>query len=119
MNGVLFDRPAAWGKAWSLYRRQTGTDSYGDPTAVYDMDNPDFTAEAGSAGAVAWQQSSGSADVAEAGEREGGAASGVVYDSALELALFDRVAFDGALWEVTTISQWPNCRRVEVKRVWA
>lgn len=119
MNGILFARPDLWGKAWSLYRRQTGTDSYGDPTAVYDMDSPDFTAEAGSSGAVAWQQSSGSADVAEAGEAEGGTAAGVVYDSTLELAPFDRVIFDDALWEVTTVTTWPNCRRVEVKRIWA
>ncbi|MCD8340649.1 MAG: hypothetical protein LUC87_00650 [Clostridiales bacterium] len=118
MNGVLFDRPALWGKGWSLYRRQTGTDSYGDPTAVYP-DEPDYSAEAGSAGAVAWQQSSGSASVVEAGEQEGSTAAGVVYDSALELAPFDRVEFDGALWEITTVSTWLHCRRVEVKRVWA
>ncbi|MCD8381545.1 MAG: hypothetical protein LUC30_01300 [Clostridiales bacterium] len=117
MNGVLFDRPAAWGKAWSLYRRQMGTDSFGDPTAAYP-DEPDYTADAGTEGAVAWQQSSGEATIREPGEQTAATAAGCVYDDTLEISPFDRVRFDNALWEVNAVSQWPHCRRVEVSRVW-
>ncbi len=117
MNGILFDRPPAWGKAWSLYRRKAGTDSYGDPIAVYDLENPDYTAEAGSTGAVAWQAEGGAASVSEPGEQVTATATGRIYDAALEIAPFDRVRFDGAVWEVCSVEQWQNHRNVGVVRV--
>lgn len=117
MNGILFDRPATWGKAWALYRRQTETDSYGDPVAVYGMDTPDYTAEADSTGAVAWQAEGGAANVSEPGEQVTATATGRIYDTSLEIAPFDRVQFDGAVWEVRTVEQWQNHRKVGVVRV--
>lgn len=115
MMGPLFDRPAPWGKAWSLYRRRTETDSAGDPMAVYSS-APDFQAEADSSGAVAWQVQSGEASVDEPGERLHGTAIGRIYD-AVEIAAFDRVFFDGALWEVRSVETWPGHRKVTVMRV--
>ena len=117
MNGILFDRPAPWGKAWTLHRRKTGTDSYGDTIAVYDMDTPDYTAEAGSTGAVAWQTGGGSATVDQPGEQVTATATGRIYDGTLEIAPFDRVRFDGAVWEVRSVEQWPSHRKVTVERV--
>lgn len=114
--GILFDRPAAWGKGWSLYRRTEGTDRHGNPTAVYP-ETPDYTAQAGSTGGVAWQVEGGSAQVTEPGERVGQAAFGLVYDDALTLVPFDRVAFDGAFWEIRAVQPWGHHRRVEVVRL--
>lgn len=117
MIGPLFDRPGTWGKAWSLYRRQTATDSAGDPVAVYDMDAPSFQAEAGSTGAVAWQVQSGEASVDLPGEHQSGSATGRVYDPDLQITAFDRISFDGATWEVRSVECWPNHRKVTVMRV--
>lgn len=109
--------PPQWGKAWSLYRRQSGTDSEGDPVAVYDMEHPDFSAQAGAAGSVAWQEAEGSATVAESGERITAAASGCLFGAEPEIAPFDRVRFDGALWEVRSVTHWPAHREVWVVRI--
>lgn len=117
MNGILFDRPPAWGKAWTLHRRKAGTDSYGDPIAVYDMDSPDYSASEGSSGAVAWQVEGGAASVSEPGEQITVTATGRIYDAALEIAPFDRVRFDGAVWEVRSVEQWPSHRKATVERV--
>lgn len=116
MNGPLFDRPAAWGKAWQLYRRQAGQDAWGDPTAVYP-EQPDASFSAGGDGAVAWQSEPGSTETAEPGERTRQTAAGCVFDASLEIGPFDRVAFDGALWEVRSVQILPGHRRVEVVRL--
>ena len=116
MNGILFPRPAAWGIAWSLYRRRSGTDSLGDPTAYYDA-APDYTAAAGSTGAVAWQVQSSGSDVTQSGEQISAGAEGVVYDDTLTLDPFDRVCFLGSIWEITGIEPWGHHRKVKVVRV--
>ncbi len=106
--------PPEWGKAWSLYRRTTGTDSAGDPTAVYDMEHPDFTAQAGEPGAVLWQVQDGATEVAPFGEQVTAIATGRLFGAEPEIAPFDRVHFDGALWEVRSVAQWPQHRKVTV-----
>jgi hypothetical protein len=117
MNGILFDRPPAWGKAWSLYGRRMGTDSCGDPIAAYNMETPDYSASAGSSGAVAWQVSEGTAAVTESGEQISATATGCIYDPSLAIVPFDRVQFDGAVWEVRAVDQWPSYRKVTVVRL--
>lgn len=117
MNGILFDRPPAWGLAWALHRRRRGTDSLGDPVAVYDMAHPDYTATAGSTEAVAWQVQSASSDVAQSGEQVTATAEGVVYDVSLTLVPFDRVTFGGGTWEITSVEPWQHHRKVTVRRV--
>ena len=109
--------PLRWRKAWTLHRRQTGTDSAGDPTAVYDMEHPDFSAQAGEAGGVCWRVLSGDATVAERGERCTATARGCLFGAEPEVAPFDRVRFDGALWEVRAVSHWPGHREVTVVQI--
>ena len=107
-------RPAAWGKAWSLHRRKEGVDSEGDPTAGYDMNHADFSAQAGEPGSVLWQVKDGDAAVMEPGERITATATGCLYDAEPEIAPFDRLRFDGALWEVRSVRHWPGHREVGV-----
>lgn len=109
--------PPAWGKAWSLYRRTSGTDSAGDPVAVFDLEHPDFSASAGTSGAVAWQEKTGDAAVTEPGERLTATAVGCLYGTEPEIAPFDRVRFDNALWEVRSVTHWPGHREVTVVRI--
>lgn len=109
--------PLEWRKAWTLYRRSSGTDSEGDPVAVFDMEHPDFTASAGGLGAVAWQEKTGDATVTEPGERLTGTAVGCLFGAEPELAPFDRVRFDGTLWEVRSVTHWPGHREVTVVRI--
>ncbi|MCD7769624.1 MAG: hypothetical protein LUH36_05885 [Oscillospiraceae bacterium] len=109
--------PLAWRKAWSLYRRQEGTDSYGDPTAVYDMDSPDYTAEAGTEGAVCWQITDDQAVLQLYGEGVEAVAEGVLYDSALEIEPFDRAVFEDGVWEIRAVTPWLGHRELKAVRV--
>lgn len=114
---LMIPRPDSWGKAWSLHRRQTGTDSYGDPKTYYDMDTPDYEAEAGTNGAVAWQSTEGGEQVQEPGEISSGSATGRIFDSTIEVSEFDRVVFDGAVWEIRSIDYWPSFRSLKVVKM--
>lgn len=118
MSAMLqYPRPESWGKAWSLHRRQAGTDSYGDPTAIYDMDTPDYSAQAGESGAVAWQTADDGAQLSEPGENALGSATGRLFDSSVEVDAFDRVVFDGAVWEVQSVEIWPSFRTLNVRKI--
>ena len=55
--------------------------------------------------------------MSEPGEQITATATGRIYDAALEIAPFDRVRFDGAVWEVRSVEQWPSHRKATVERV--
>ena len=50
------------------------------------------------------------------GETAGGVLEGYVFD-ALEVAEFDRLAVDGALYEVRRVLNWPSHRQLMIQRV--
>jgi membrane protein implicated in regulation of membrane protease activity len=78
------------------------------------MEHPDFTAQAGKPGAVSWQVKDGAAEAAQFGEQVTAVATGRLFGAEPEIAPFDRVRFDGALWEVRSVTQWPKHRKVTV-----
>ncbi len=118
------DTPTAWRQGFSLYRRRQGTDSLGNETAWYDMDAPDavISAEEGLDFQYprAWNTSghvgTAGASVAEMGETSGGVLEGYLKGE-LELAAFDRLEVDGALWEVRAIRRWPEHRELLLQRI--
>lgn len=109
--------PCAWRRAWALYRSVQTTDSRGDPVRKYDMTSPDYTGEAGKASGVCWQITSDGIQVDTSGERPTRTAAFVLYDSAVEIAPFDRCIFDGGTWEVKAVQSWPNHRYVTLEAV--
>ena len=105
--------PCAWRRAWALYRSIQTTDSRGDPVRKYDMTSSDYTGEAGKASGVCWQITSDGIQVDASGERPARTAAFVLYDSAVEIAPFDRCVFDGGTW----VQSWPNHRYVTLEAV--
>lgn len=117
--------PASWRQGFTLHRRRMGTDDYGDPVAVYDMEHPDLTVADGAAEGICWQsvrtwQSAGSLSyggrVQPNGEEIGGVLQGVVYgDWAAEV--FDRLVIGGAVYELRAIQHWPGHRLFQLQRI--
>lgn len=117
--------PDAWRQGFTLHRRRKGTDRYGDPIAVYDMEHPDLTVKDGAAEGVCWQpvrtwQSSGTLSsggrIQPNGEEIGGIVQGVVYGS-WTAEVFDRLVIGGVVYEVREIQRWPSHRLFQLQRV--
>lgn len=110
---------------YSVHRRRLVPDAYGEQAAVFDMEHPDVVVQALSADAVCWQSTGqsrarerfrGGAVQAEQGERSQEILQGALF-SDLELALWDRLVIDGAVYELREIQQWPSYRMLFVQSV--
>ena len=118
------ETPARWRRGFRLYRRRTGADALGNETAVYDLAHPDLVRDAADGIDLqpprSWNSSgtlgSTGARVEPWGETAGGVLEGYVFD-ALEVAEFDRLAVDGALYEVRRVLNWPSHRQLLIQRV--
>lgn len=118
--------PPDWRKGFSLYRRRIVTGAAGEPESSYDMAHPDFTAADGSdegicwQGAQSWQQSRGQVTAGwkptARGEMPAGVVEGRVF-SALKVEPFDRLIFDGGLYEVRSVQRWPRHRKLILQQI--
>lgn len=119
------ETPLAWRRGFTLHRRRTGRDAYGDPTAVYDMERPDYTAGDGTPEGICWQSArswqsggtlSGGARAESDGERVRGVLQGVVFGD-LEAVEFDRFVIDGVTYELRGLERWPGHRLLLLQRL--
>lgn len=119
------EAPLAWRRGFSLYRRRLEADAFGEPRAVYHMEQPDATALDGTAEGICWQnvqswQSSGRLTSGwtqgEQREEVSGVLEGRLF-SDLEVSPFDRVRIGTALYEVRAIQQWPGHRKLLVQQI--
>lgn len=120
------ETPLSWRQGFSLYRRRLSEDSLGNPVASYDLDHPDYTAQAGTAEGISWQtlrswQSSGRLNSGDRQAEQGEIASGVLEGclfSALVVSTFDRIRLeDGGLYEIRAIQRWPSYRKLLAQRI--
>lgn len=109
--------PLDWRKDWALHRAILARDSRGDDIRRWDMEHPDFTGTAGTASGVCWQVKTGEAALRAFGEGVTSGASFDLYLDALEIAPFDRCAFDGTVWEVRGVLPRSGFRHITLVEV--
>lgn len=119
------ETPLPWRAGFSLYRRKLTADKLGNPVASYDMEHPDFVAQEGSEDGISWQsvrawQSSGrltsGASLGEQGEQVAGVVEGCLFSN-LEVSEFDRISWNGTLYEIRSIQHWPGHRKLLAQRI--
>lgn len=119
------ETPLAWRQGFSLHRRRLERNSFGDPVAVYDMDQPDFNAQDGTAEGICWQpvrswQTSGrltsGVSQGEQGENRSGVLEGCLF-SDLAVSAYDRIQVAEELYEVRSVQRWPGHRKLLVQRI--
>ncbi len=116
--------PAAWRRAFSLFRRRVAQDSFGNEVAQYDMTQPD--AQFSAADGICFQSprswnsaaqiGSAGLQVQACGEVPGGVLEAYLFDDT-ELAELDRILLDDALYELRSIRRWPSHRELLLQRV--
>lgn len=119
------ETPLDWRRGFSLYRRRLETDAWGEPKAVYDLEQPDVTVLDGTAEGICWQsvqswQSSGRLtsgwSQGERREEVSGVLEGRLF-SDLEVSPFDRLRIGTGLYEVRSIQRWPGHRKLLVQQI--
>ena len=117
---TLRETPAAWKRAFSLYRRRRGHDSLGSEIAFYDMTAPDAVGSMDFQRPKNWNTSGrvgpAGAQLDDDGERTGGVLEGYLRE-ALAVSAFDRLTVDGVLYEVRSIHVWPCHTKLLLQRV--
>lgn len=119
-----WNSPLPWKTGFQLYRRRRGTDQFGNPTAEYDMERPDAvrTQAEGMHLQVPRSWNSGGrldrvgARLEDWGETAGGILEGFLFEE-LEIAVFDRLAVEGEVYEVRSVHRWPGHRLLMLQRI--